>query len=372
LETTRVVPGAGLRATSDDGVGTNFGFDGQIVLGKSFVSFLIGCRFTCKAEQMNRKRFLLSLLWLLLALFPWAMQSLGQEFYITLGTRMMIFALAASSLNLLLGYGGLVSFGHAAYFGVGAYVVAILGQNAVTSAWVAWPLAVLFCGLLALLIGAVSLRTRGVYFIMITLAFAQMIYFVVISLKQYGGEDGLAMRRSTLGLGLDLKNDVAFYYVVLLMLTGALFLLARIVNARFGHVLQAIRTNEVRMTALGYPVYRYQLVCFVISGALAGLAGVLNANLNVFASPNLLAWQQSGHLLMMVILGGVGHFWGGALGAVVYLWLEDSLSDLTIHWQLGVGLILLLIVLLAPQGLAGMLSKMRPRPLAPVKKVSTP
>lgn len=321
---------------------------------------------------MIRKPVVLATIWLLLALFPLLMQSLGQEFYITLATRMMIFALAASSLNLLLGYGGLVSFGHAAYFGVGAYVVAILAQSDVTVAWVTWPLAVLVCALLALLIGAVSLRTRGVYFIMITLAFAQMIYFVVISLKQYGGEDGLAMPRATLGFGLTLKNDIAFYYVVLLLLTGALFLLARLVNARFGHVLQAIKTNETRMTALGYPVYRYQLVAFVISGALAGLAGVLNANLNDFASPNLLAWQQSGHLLMMVILGGVGHFGGGALGALVYLWLEDSLSEWTIHWQLGVGLLLLLIVLLAPQGLAGLLSNLRRRPSAPRKEESAP
>ncbi|MEZ4734221.1 MAG: branched-chain amino acid ABC transporter permease [Caldilineaceae bacterium] len=320
---------------------------------------------------MIRKSLVLSVLWLLLALFPLLMLRLEQEFYITLATRMMIFALAASSLNLLLGYGGLVSFGHAAYFGVGAYVVAILARSDVTVAWVAWPLAVLVCALLALLIGAVSLRTRGVYFIMITLAFAQMIYFVIISLKQYGGEDGLAMPRSTLGFGLNLKNDIAFYYVVLLLLTGALFLLARLVNARFGHVLRAIKTNETRMTALGYPVYRYQLVAFGISGALAGLAGVLNANLNVFASPNLLTWQQSGHLLMMVILGGVGHFWGGALGALVYLWLEDSLSELTIHWQLGVGLLLLLIVLVAPQGLAGLLSNLRRSP-SPRKEESTP
>lgn len=298
--------------------------------------------------------FPLALLGLLLA-FPPIASATGLEFYTGLITKMMIFALAASSLNLILGYGGMVSFGHAAYFGLGAYTVAILTREGVNSAWVIWPVALVLSGLLAFLIGAVCLRTRGVYFIMITLAFAQMIYFLVVSFKQYGGEDGLRARRPDFGL-FEL-SDTTLYYLTLAVLAGVLYGLYRLVNSRFGRVLQAIRENESRAAAIGYPVYRFQLVAFVIAGVLAGLAGVLMAHYTQYASPNLLAWQQSGHLMMMVILGGVGQFWGGVLGAATLLVVEEILQDLTIYWQLGVGLILLLVVLFAPRGLAGLLRR---------------
>lgn len=298
--------------------------------------------------------FPLVFLGLLLA-FPPVANAMEWEFYTGLITKIMIFALAASSLNLILGFGGMVSFGHAAFFGVGAYTSAILTREGVTSAWVIWPTAMVLCALLALLIGAICLRTRGVYFIMITLAFAQMIYFVVISFKQYGGEDGLRARRPDFGL-FEL-NDTTLYYLTLAVLVGTLYAMARLVNSRFGRVLQAIRENETRAAAIGYSVYHYQLVAFVIAGAVAGLAGLLMAHYTQYASPNLLAWQQSGHLMMMVILGGVGQFWGGVWGAAVLLVVEEILQGFTIFWQLGVGIILLLIVLFAPRGIAGLLGR---------------
>jgi branched-chain amino acid transport system permease protein len=291
----------------------------------------------------------------LLAL-PWLMQALDQPFYTVLASRILVFALVASSLNLLVGFGGMVSFGHAAFFGIGAYVVGILMFHGVTSAWIAWPGAIAVAALAALLIGAISLRTRGVYFIMITLAFAQMLYFVFVSLKTYGGDDGLPLAaRSHVGLGVDLKHDVTFYYVVLAIVSSAFYGLARLVNARFGRVLQGIRENETRMEALGFAVYRYKLVAFVLAGAIAGLGGALLANQNGLASPNMLHWSQSGMLLIMVILGGVGFLYGGVIGASVLLLLEETLSAYTIYWQLGVGVVLLVVVLFAPAGLAGML-----------------
>jgi len=301
---------------------------------------------------------------LVAAAFPWAMHALGQDFYTSFATRVLIYAMAAASLNLVLGYGGMVSFGHAAFFGAGAYIVAILAAEGITSLWIAWPVAVAVAALAALVIGAISLRTRGVYFIMITLAFAQMMYYVFVSLKAYGGDDGLSLPgRSSIGLGVSLSNDFVWYYIVLALLALVLFLLHRLLHARFGRVIEAIRENETRATAIGYPVYRYQLLCFVISGAVAGLAGALIVNQTSYAGPTLLHWVQSGTLMIMVILGGVGRFWGGPIGAAVLLVLEEVFSaspllgPYALHWQLPVGLILLAVVLFAPQGLAGALAK---------------
>ena len=296
--------------------------------------------------------------------FPWVMHALGQDFYTSFATRILIYAMAAASLNLVLGYGGMVSFGHAAFFGAGAYIVAILAAEGITSLWIAWPAAVAAAALAALIIGAISLRTRGVYFIMITLAFAQMMYYVFVSLKAYGGDDGLSLPgRSSTGLGVSLANDFVWYYVVLVLLALVLYLLHRLIQARFGRVIEAIRENETRATAIGYPVYRYQLLCFVISGAIAGLAGALIANQTSYAGPTLLHWVQSGTLMIMVILGGVGRFWGGPVGAAVLLVLEEIFSasallgPYALHWQLPVGVILLAVVLFAPRGLAGALAK---------------
>jgi len=302
---------------------------------------------------------------LLACLFPLAMQAMDQQFYISFATRVLIYAMAAASLNLVLGYGGMVSFGHAAFFGAGAYIVGILAVEGVSSAWLAWPAAVAVAALAALAIGAVSLRTHGVYFIMITLAFAQMMYYVFVSLKAYGGDDGVSLPGRSSGFGVDLRGDLAWYYLVLALLAGVLYLLHRLVHSRFGRVIQAIRENETRAAAIGYPVYRYKLLCFVISGAIAGLAGALVANQSVYVSPSLLHWIQSGTLMIMVILGGVGRFWGGPLGAALLLTLEETLSGsqmlgaYSMHWQLAVGAILLAVVLFAPQGIAGLLARRR-------------
>ena len=296
---------------------------------------------------------------LALIALPFVANSFGEAFYIALVTRILIFALAATSLNLILGFGGMVSFGHAAFLGVGAYTVVILSQMGVVDAWVAWPTAMVVAGLFALLIGAVSLRTQGVYFIMITLAFAQMMYYLVVSFKTYGGDDGMSLpARSRIGF-LDMSNDAHFYYVTLLACVAVLVLIARVLNARFGHVLQAIRENEVRMQSLGYAVFRYKLCAFVMSGALAGLAGALLANQSGFVSPAMMQWSQSGMLMMMVILGGVGHLYGGVWGAIVFLLLEETLSHFTIHWQLGLGALLLMVVLLLPNGLTSALTHLR-------------
>jgi branched-chain amino acid transport system permease protein len=294
-----------------------------------------------------------------LVAFPLLANHFGQEFYVGMVSRLMIFALAATSLNLLLGFGGMVSMGHAAYLGAGAYTVGILMHHGVLSAWVSWPVAVLVGAVLAFLIGLVSLRTKGVYFIMITLAFAQMIYFIFVGLKEYGGEDGLSMPQRSATGGLDLATDVNFYYVVLALTGISMYLVYRLVNSHFGRVLQAIKQNEVRMEAVGYSVMRYKLVCFVITGALASLAGALLANQNMMVSPSLVHWTQSGSLMVMVILGGTGFFFGGAIGAVVMLMLEEILSAYTIHWQIIVGAVLLGVVLLLPHGLASLFQRKR-------------
>jgi branched-chain amino acid transport system permease protein len=295
-----------------------------------------------------------------LVALPLAMQAIDEPFYIVLASRILIFALVASSLNLIVGFGGMVCFGHAAFLGAGAYVVGILMQHGVMSAWIAWPSAVVVAGALALVVGAISLRTRGVYFIMITLAFAQMVYYMFLSLKAYGGDEGLPLpARSALGFGLELKSDTVFYYVVLLLCVAGFAFVARLVNSRFGRVLQGIRENEMRMEAVGYPVYRYKLVAFVVAGALAGLGGALLANQASLASPNMMHWTQSGMLLIMVILGGVGYLYGGVLGAAVMLLLEELISSYTMHWQLGVGIVLLGVVLFAPNGLSTLLRSSR-------------
>ncbi len=299
------------------------------------------------------------LVFLALIALPFLANTVGEVFYIALATRILIFALAATSLNLILGFGGMVSFGHAAFLGVGAYTVVILSQMGLVDAWVVWPTAMVVAGLFAFLIGAVSLRTQGVYFIMITLAFAQMMYYLVVSFKAYGGDDGMSLPARSRIRFLDMSNDSHFYYVTLLACVAVLVLIARVLNARFGHVLQAIRENEVRMQSLGYAVFRYKLCAFVMSGALAGLAGALLANQSGFVSPAMMQWSQSGMLMMMVILGGVGHLYGGVWGAIVFLLLEETLSHFTIHWQLGLGALLLMVVLIVPNGLTSALTHLR-------------
>ena len=292
----------------------------------------------------------------LLAL-PAVLTGFGQEFYIGFATRVLIFALAASSLNLVLGFGGMVSLGHAAFLGAGAYAAAICQQTGINEALIAFPAAMAAAGLLALLVGAISLRTRGVYFIMITLAFAQMAYYLFVSARAWGGDDGLPLNGRMQFAGITMSDDQTLYFVAFSAFTAAMLLFGRLADARFGRTLQAIRENETRMAALGYPVFRYRLLAFVLGGAFAGLAGALLANLTGLASPNLLQWTQSGTLLVMVIIGGVGYLYGGVVGAVVLLLLEESLVGVTEHWHIILGLLLLAIVLFAPKGVAALFRK---------------
>jgi branched-chain amino acid transport system permease protein len=311
--------------------------------------------------MQRQHAWLIAFLALALA-FPKLADVAGHEFYVSFASRVMIWALLASSLNLLVGMGGMVSLGHAAFFGLGAYVVGIVGLDAPqwSGALFAWPLAMALSALLALLIGAVSLRTRGVYFIMITLAFAQMLFYVFVSLKAYGGDDGLSLARRSSLPGLNMANDRTFYYVVLVLLGVCLYTLGRLRDSRFGRVLRGIKDNEARMASLGYPTFRFKLAAFVIAGTVAGLAGALMANQNSFVSPNMLHWDQSGTTLVMIILGGLGSLWGGLAGAAVYLVLEEVLTAFTRHWQIALGLILLGVVFRAPQGIAGLFARKKP------------
>lgn len=314
------------------------------------------------------RRALLAIAIVLAVALPQAVDA----FYVGFASRVLVYALAATSLNLVLGYGGMVSFGHAAYLGAGAYVSGILIAEGVASAWIGWPAAALAAGVLAAGIGALSLRTRGVYFIMITLAFAQMMFYLVNSMKAYGGDEGLTLAtRAAPGLGLDFADAATFYYAVLACLAAALVGLHRLAGSRFGRVIVAIRENEARMEAIGFPVFRYKLACFVIGGAACGLAGALLASHGKYVNPSVLHWTQSGTLLVMVILGGVGNLWGGVLGAVALLGLEDLIANHPVAWlaalapnyqqhaQLGVGVVLLAVVLFAPRGIAGLLARRR-------------
>ncbi len=291
-----------------------------------------------------------------LALVPLYTTFTGNTFLLTLFTRVVILAIGAVSLNLIMGYGGMVSFGHAAYLGIGGYAVGILAKEGFGSGYIQWPVAVAASALYALVVGALSLRTRGVYFIMITLAFAQMIYYVAIGLDRYGGDDGLTIyQRSTFGGIVDLNNKTVFYYLCFAVLLAGIYLVARIVNSRFGLVIQGSRANERRMQAIGFPTFRYKLVCFVIAGALCGLAGALLANHTNFISPAMMHWTRSGDLIVMVVLGGLGTLFGPLIGAVVFLLLEEGLSRLTEYPDLILGPILLFVAIYAHGGIEGLL-----------------
>jgi branched-chain amino acid transport system permease protein len=308
----------------------------------------------------------------LLAIVPPVANAMNQPFYLDLLRRIMIFAMAAVSLNLILGYGGMVSFGHAAYLGIGAYAVGILahhaGQNVwlhslLLSGWLQWPLAIGASALVALVIGAVSVRTSGIYFIMITLAFTQMLYYLGISIEEYGGDDGMRLQTRSQFSGLiDLNDPNSFYYLVLVLLALYLLIAHRIVNSRFGIVLQASRSNEQRTRAIGLSPYPYRLIAFTISGAMCGLAGALLVNHTAYLTPEFMNWTRSGELMFMVILGGIATASGPLLGAAALLLLEDLLQGggvlpkwVTEHWQLYLGVILVLVVLYAKRGLAGLL-----------------
>jgi len=292
---------------------------------------------------------------LLLAAVPPLAALFNQPFYLDLVRRIMIFAIAAASLNLILGYGGMISFGHAAYLGVGGYAVGVLAHYGVHDGVLQWGLAIGASALVALAIGAVSIRTSGVYFIMITLAFTQMLYYLGISIQEFGGDDGMRLAAKSRFPGLDLNEGNTFYYLVLAVLVLVLFLGHRLVNSRFGMVIRAAKSNEARTRAIGFTPYPYRLAAFVIAGAVCGLAGALLVNHTAYLTPEFMNWTRSGELMFMVILGGMGTVAGPVLGAFALLLLEDLLSGWTQHWQIILGPLLVLSVLFFRRGLAGVI-----------------
>ena len=308
---------------------------------------------------------------LLLLFVPQLVTYLGQDYFISFLSRVLIYALAAVSLDLLLGFGGLVSLGHAAFVGVGGYVVGILFFHAAESeplfglipgsenGLVTIPAAVLVAAICAFFIGSLSIRTRGMHFIMITLAFAQMLFYFAVGLEKYGGDDGLSMySRNQFGL-LDLSDDTHFYYLCLFFLALFLFLMHRLIYSRFGLVIRGISANERRIQTLGINPYSYRLTCFVIGGAGAGLAGALLANQTEYVSPGMLHWTLSGELMVMVLLGGLGTLFGPVVGAAIFLMLEEFLGIYTEHWMVYMGPVLILVVLFAPRGLYGLITGRR-------------
>jgi len=305
---------------------------------------------------MTKRTVILALCLLLLAAVPPVAAAFNQPFYLDLFRRVMIFAIAAVSLNLILGYGGMISFGHAAYLGVGAYAVGVLAHHGINNGYLQWALAIGASALVALVIGAISIRTSGIYFIMITLAFTQMLYYLGISIEEYGGDDGLRLAAKSEFSGLiDLNDAAAFYYVVLGLLVLFLYLGHRLVNSRFGMVIRAAKSNEMRTRSIGFSPYLYRLAAFVIAGAVCGLAGALLVNQTAYLTPEFMNWTRSGELMFMVIMGGMATTAGPVLGAFALLLLEDMLSALTVHWQIILGPILVLVVLYARRGLAGLL-----------------
>ncbi|TMH32273.1 MAG: branched-chain amino acid ABC transporter permease [Betaproteobacteria bacterium] len=281
---------------------------------------------------------------LLLAIFPLVMQAMDNLFYVSFASRVLIYAIAATSLNLVLGYGGMVSFGHAAFFGGGAFVVGMVAIGA--------------SALAALAIGAVSIRTSGIYFIMITLAFTQMLYYLGISLEVFGGDDGMRLRSRSQFSGLiDLGNAVSFYYLCLALMLLTIYVTYRIVNSRFGMVIRAAKSNEARSRAIGFSPYRYRLTAFVIAGAICGLAGALYANHTNYITPGLASWVQSGDLMFMVILGGMASTAGPMIGAFALLIAEEILKGWTEHWQVILGPLLVLSVIFFKRGLAGIFER---------------
>lgn len=304
----------------------------------------------------------------LLGGLPYLASAFGEEYLISLFSRILIYAIAAISLDLLIGFGGLVSLGHAAFVGVGAYVVGILFFHSAEtepflgfisgseSALIVWPVAVVTASVFALVIGMLSLRTSGMHFIMITLAFAQMAYYFSVGLEKYGGDDGLSLYARNQFPGLDLNQDLHFYYICYICLVVFLLLCYRLVHSRYGLVLRGTSSNTRRIQALGVNAFRYKLVCFVIGGGGAGLAGALLANQIEYVSPGVMHWTVSGELMVMVLLGGLGTLFGPVLGAALFLLLEEFLAMYTEHWMVYMGPILVFVVIFAKRGLYGLLT----------------
>jgi branched-chain amino acid transport system permease protein len=269
----------------------------------------------------------------------------------------MILAIAAASLNLILGHGGMISFGHAAYLGIGAYCVGIPAYYGLDNGPLQISLAVTVSGLFALITGAICLRTKGVYFIMITMAFTQMVFFGFVSVEEYGGDDGLVIdTRSNFGSFINIENNINLYYFILVSLIICLFLIHKITRSRFGLVIEGSRSNEQRMRSIGFDTYRYRLICYVIAGCICGYAGALLGNFTNFISPEMMDWAASGELIFMVILGGTGSLLGPVFGAAAFVILEEWLSGLTLYWHFIFGALLIIVVLFARGGINGIVT----------------
>lgn len=302
-----------------------------------------------------RRHAIILVIFAVLALVPFVWP---ERYVLSLVGRAMIFGIAALSLDLILGYGAMVSFGHAAFLGLGGYAVAILSAHGIDEAAIAFPVAMLVGAGFALVTGAISLKTRGVYFIMITLAFGQMAFFTATSLSAYGGDDGLRMfSRSDLFGSRLLRNETSFYFVVFGVLVATYLLLRAIVGSRFGRVLRGAKENERRMRALGFDPFRYRLVAYVISGAICALAGALFANLTLFVSPAYMSWQRSGDLIAMVVAGGLGTLHGAVVGAIGVLLVEEWLAELTQHWKALFGPLVVLVAIFARGGLVKLIDR---------------
>ncbi|MFT5706435.1 MAG: branched-chain amino acid transport system permease protein [Oceanospirillaceae bacterium] len=323
-------------------------------------------------HSLNKEQILNIVILVLLVVLPCLALAIDEPFYITLLTKVVILALAGVGLNLALGLGGLISFGHAAFFGIGGYVAGILASHVLndeilfrlfemdisgsTNMLFIWLIAILISGLIAALIGYFSLRTKGVYFIMITLAFAQMIYYFAISWPTYGGEDGLSIYVRNGFLGLNTLDPIVFFAICSSLLLACLYLVYVVQNSHFGAALQASRQNEQRLAAVGIKPFGIQLTAFIISAMITALAGALFADLNRFVSPDMLSWHTSGEIMIFVILGGVGRLFGPLVGAALFILFEYYLGGITEHWALFLGVVLLAVVLFARGGIVGLLA----------------
>ena len=298
-----------------------------------------------------------ALLLAILALAPFILEWANQPFYLDLLSRALILGIAAISLNLILGFGGMISLGHAAYIGIGAYCVGIPSYYDYYNGWLHLALALSVSAIFALITGAISLRTKGVYFIMITMAFSQMVFFTFLSMEEYGADDGLVIySRSEFPDWLSMDSGVGLYYWVFAVLLLSLLFTHRLVHARFGRVIVGSRFNEQRMQALGFNTYRYRLTCYVISAMMCSVAGMLFGNFAGFISPDIMGWARSGELIFMVIIGGVATFFGPLVGTIVFVMLEEFLSAITVYWHLIFGVMLVALVLFGKGGIHGWLS----------------
>lgn len=307
--------------------------------------------------MLNRiKIWILLVSFLILAALPLIAEAIDEPFYVDLMARVMIFSIAAMSLDFILGYGAMISFGHAVYLGLGAYAVGVMAFYEITNGWVQLIVCVLGTAFISMIMGLISLRTNGIYFIMITFALAQMFYFLGISLEVFGGDDGLPINtRSEFFEAFDLNEQWNMYYLILGTLTVTAIVLWKMINSRFGMVVRGSHSNDDRMKAIGFPTLKYRLAAFMIAGVVCGLAGFLLGNLTEFLTPEYMHWFRSGELMIMVMVGGMGTLFGPLFGAFAYIMLEDFLSNFTEYWQFYFGPLLILLVLFAKQGLWGML-----------------